>query len=113
MSLVNEAIKDGAIPEGYAEVVVEFFQFKNEGDQLEGRLVNKAQTQVRGNKIGKYTIMKAGKRIAFLGGVQLDELLANVPLGSEVFIQYTHKEKTSESGNEIHRFKVFTKVTQA
>lgn len=108
--LTNEAIKQGGVPDGYAEVVIEFFQFKTEGDKLEGRLLTKQQTSVRGNKVGKYTLKGSdGKRYSFLGGVHLDELLANLSLGSEVWIQYSHLEKIEDTGNELKRFKVFVK----
>ena len=111
--LVTEAMKQGGVPEGYAEVVIDFFQFKQEGDHLEGRLVSKTQTVVRGNKIGKYTlIMKNNHRVSFLGGVDLDEKMANVGVGNEIWVQYTHKEPTSGEGFEMKRFKVFVKAMQ-
>jgi hypothetical protein len=110
--VMNEAIKQGGVPEGYAEVVVEFFQFKDEGDNIAGRLVGKTTTQIRGNRIGKYTVMKDGKRFAFLGGVHLDELMSNIGIGNEIWVQYTHKEKTSGEGFELKKFKVFSKVAQ-
>lgn len=111
--LVNEAMKVGGVPEGYAEVVVEFYQFKNEGDKVEGRLVNKLMTTVRGNRVGKYTMITGNnKRVTFLGGVHLDELLANVGLGQELLVQYTHKETIEDTGYEMKRFKVFVKSPQ-
>lgn len=109
--LVSEAIATaGAVPEGYSEISVDFFQFKQEGDRVEGRLINKSQTTVRGNRVGKYVLMKAGgQRITFLGGVHLDELMANVGVGNEILVEYTHKERIDETGNEMKRFKVFVK----
>lgn len=112
--LANEAMKQGAVPVGYDEVVVDFFQFNSEGDNIAGRLVNKTQVQIRGNRVGKYTIITPeNKRVAFLGGVHLDELMSNVGLGREVMVQFTHREKTGQdnSGNEMKRFKVFVKST--
>lgn len=107
MDLTTEAMKAGGIPDGYDEVQVTFFQFKNEGDTIEGRLISKNVTTIRGNKIGKYVIMKPDtERITFLGGVHLDELMANVGVGNEIKILYTHQEKTEE-GYPMKRFKVF------
>jgi len=108
--VTNEAFKMGAVPDGYTEVQVDFFKFENEGDHIEGRLVNKTAVQVRGNRVGKYTMICGIRRVAFLGGVQLDELMTNVGIGHEVFIQYTHKEKTGEQDFEMKKFKVFVKA---
>lgn len=111
--LMNEALKAGGVPEGYGEVTVDFYRFENEGDHLAGRLVNKTQTTVRGNRIGKYVLIAANnRRVTFLGGVDLDEKLANVGIGNEVFIQYTHKEPSGEKDYEMKRFRVFVKAAQ-
>lgn len=111
--VLNEAVKMGGVPEGYAEVVIDFFQFKNEGDHISGRLVSKLTTVVRGNKIGKYTIITPeNRRVSFLGGVDLDEKMNNVGIGNEIYVQYTHKEQTSSEGFEMKRFKVFVKASQ-
>ena len=110
--LVSEAMKLGGVPEGYAEVIVEFFQFQNEGDIIKGRLVGKDQVTVRGNRIGKYTLIRESDstRVAFLGGVQLDELMKNVAVGKELLIVFTHKEKTGQGeGYDMKRFKVYFK----
>src|SRR4030042_402406 len=110
--ILNEAIKQGGIPDGYYEISVEFFQFKTEGDKLEGRLIDKSHTRIRGNDIGKYNMICGVRRVVFLGGVHLDELLSSVPVGSEIFIQYTHKELTGDKSYELKRFKVFVKATR-
>lgn len=112
--VLNEALKDGGIPEGYAEVDVEFYRFENPGDKLQGILINKTQTTIKGgNRIGKYTIKKQdGKKVAFLGSVQLDEKMSNIGLGQDVWVQFTHKESLGDTGNEMKCFKVFVKTAQ-
>lgn len=100
----------GAIPDGYSEVNVEFFQFLAENDTLAGRLLSKSTTNVRGNRVGRYTIVKdGGEKVAFLGGVHLDELLSAIGLGREIILTFTHREKTQESGFEIKKFRLLIK----
>lgn len=108
--LVSEALNIGGVPDGFNEVMVEFFQFNNPGDTLTGRLIGKDTTVMRGgNRIGKYTLIKKdGSRVAFLGSVKLDEQLKCVGNGQEVYIQYTGKEKL-DGGNEMNTFRVFAK----
>jgi hypothetical protein len=109
--VVAAAMKEGAVPEGYKEIDVEFFQFKTPGDNIEGRLISKNTIQIRGARIGKYTIHKSGdKKLAFLGSVQLDELLANVALGSQIMVMYI-AEEILENLNKMKRFKLYVKTT--
>lgn len=107
--LVAEAMKQGAIPEGYREIEVDFFQFKKAGDMVTGQLVNKAQIQVKGGRVGKYTINKAdNKKVAFLGSVQLDELMSNVNIGARIQVVYVSDE-TLENKNVMKKFKLYVK----
>jgi hypothetical protein len=109
-------MKQGAIPEGYKPVVVEFFRFQNAGDKLEGKLIikttittNKNQDGKQTGKVGKYSVLaNDGKKYSFLGSVILDELLSTVPLGSMVYIIYDYLEHP-ESGYDIKHFKVYFK----
>lgn len=105
--LTKEAIKEGGFPEGWNEVKVDYFKFEHEGDYISGRLISKTVTTVRGNKLGKYTLMREnGSRVTFLGSVDLDEKMAGVPQGNLVHIQYTHQEKTDQDGFMMKRFRV-------
>lgn len=111
-SLVSAAMNIGGVPEGFNEVLVDFFQFTNPGDTITGRLISKEYTTMRNNKVGKYTIIKPdGQRVAFLGSVKLDEQMKCVGSGQEVYIQYTGMEKL-EGGNEMKLFRVFSKQSQ-
>lgn len=109
--VLDEALKQGAEPTGWNEVKIEFIQFTTPGDSVMGRLTAKNFVTIRGNRVGKYELIKDNvKTCTFLGSVHLDELLARVGVGREVFIQFTHIEKpTDASGNELKRFKVLVK----
>jgi len=109
-SLVNHAMQEGAIPEGYSPVDITFFRFEKPGDKLEGRLIGKTSIQpTKGGKCGKYTVADGqNKKFTFLGSVQLDDIMFNIGLGSQIMIVFTHKE-TLENLNEMKFFKVYTK----
>lgn len=111
MTLEKEVIKEGGVPEGYDEVIVEFFQFQKEGDSIKGRLVTKQWITVRGSRCGKYTLIRDpdNMKVAFLGSVLLDELLQNVGVGNEIYVVFTHKTAATEDSFEMKNFKVFSK----
>lgn len=112
-ALEREAERLGAertVPDGYNEVEVEFFQFKNVGDSIAGRLIEKHITTIQGNKCGKYAIVdQSNKRAVFLGSVQMDELLNTVAVGTEIYVEYIGQGATTEKGFQIKRFVVGTK----
>ena len=110
--VLNEAIKGGAVPEGYDEIDIEFIKFSNPGDKVMGVLVGKKEiTLSRGNRVGKYTV-KIGdnKKVSFLGSVQMDEKLQNVPLLANVWIEYTHSENVEGQTYDMKFYKVFVKA---
>jgi hypothetical protein len=110
--MVNEALKQGAVPDGYAPVAIDFVQFKKPGDTLTGRLIIKTNIRIRGTPVGKYTIQTITggqvKDVSFLGSVHLDELLSRIPVGKDIKVTFTHEEPI-EGGNVMKRFAVFTK----
>ncbi len=105
----NQAKRMGAIPDGYQEIVVDWFKFEVPGDYIEGMLVGKTQVTVRSSRIGKYTLMRDDKtKVGFLGGAQLDDLMVSVQYGQSVFVQFVGEERTKdEFGLKI--YKVFVK----
>lgn len=110
--LVNAALKMGAEPEGYKEVTVDFFQFKNTGDNIAGTLIQKREVTLgtKGTKTGKYTLrMLDGKAISFLGSTQLDDQLSRMPINSDIWVQFTHVERLEGSNFDLKHFKVFVK----
>jgi hypothetical protein len=110
--LTNEAIQQGAVPEGYKPVDIDFVQFKKPGDTLTGRLIVKTTMKIRNQTVGKYTMQiitnGLAKDVSFLGSVHLDELLSRIPVGKDIKVTFTHEEPI-EGGNVMKRFKVFTK----
>lgn len=112
MSLEGEAIRQGAVPDGWNEEQIDFFQFEKVGDEITGRLVGKIQTTIRGNRLGKYTLLvktdTGSKKVAFLGSVDLDEKMANIGVGNYVKIVFLATEPTKEN-YEMRRFRVFWK----
>jgi hypothetical protein len=109
--LVNEAIKQGAIPDGYDPVNIDFFKFEKPGDSITGQLLTKTITRINGSQVGKYTVkvITDGKAhdVSFLGSVLLDEKLSRIAIGSNIFISYTGDE--AAGGNTMKRFNVATK----
>jgi len=115
--LEAEIIKAGGVPDGYTEIDVDFFQFKTPGDKLEGKLINKGVTTVKNGRVGKYTIQRfeggTTKKTAFLGSVQLDELMTNVAVGAEILVIFMADEPLENSSYTMKRFKVYQKNPKA
>lgn len=108
--LLAEAQKLGGVPEGYKDVEYDWFQFKSIGDYCQGKLVEKRKQRMqRGNDVGKYTVIqKNNRRGSFLGSVQLDDLMAGIPLGADIFVQLIDIERQTND-YEIKKFKVAMK----
>ena len=109
--VLDEVLKQGGVPDGMHEVEVEFFQFKNTGDHINGKLLNKTiVTMGRGNKCGKYKVLKTdGKLASFLGSVELDDKMADIPVQSTILVEYKGAEKIAGTSNEIKHFRVYLK----
>lgn len=105
----EEAPED--VKDGYTRISVEFKQFLNEGDEIKGRLIGKTQVQMKGGRIGKYTVVREGdkQKVAFLGSVQLDELMNAVGVGSDIWVIFLRRERRSEDGFEMKMYNVFVK----
>src|SRR4030042_27607 len=105
----REILGMGGVPEGYTPIEVEFFQFKTPGEKLEGRLINKSIISVRNGRVGKYTLQRhedgQPKKTAFLGSIQLDELMSNATIGSEIYVMYIAEEAIENSSFKMKRFK--------
>jgi hypothetical protein len=113
LHLVAEAIKNGAIPAGYIEVDVEFFQFANPGDILAGKLIEKTTQKIGNNMCGKYTLIDSdNQRVEFLGSTQLDSRLRLIAAGHNVVIYFDHTEKAKgDNRNDTKIYKVFVPET--
>ena len=91
----------------WKEVSIDFHQFTQDGDELIGELVDKDSLTIRDAEVGKYTLLLAdGKKVAFLGGIQLDPLMADIDVGTKVRLSYLGRVPTS-SGMKVKTFKVF------
>ena len=112
-AVVNEALKSGAIPEGYEPVEIDFFQFKEPGDFITGRLIVKGSTRISGAPVGKYTIQSIVdgkiKDVSFLGSVLLDEKMSRIANGSNIYVAFTGEEPIGNAGNKMKHFTVATK----
>lgn len=111
MGLMEEALKQGGVPEGFKEVEVDFYRFKTVGDFLTGKLISKAAVNVgpKGNRTGKYTILDSeSKMISFLGSAELDEKMARIAIGATVLVQYIGSENLEE-GRELKHFRALVK----
>ncbi len=112
--VLNDAIKNqGAVPEGYVEIQIEFFRFSNPGDFIAGRLLKKETQKVGNSLLGKYTISQDNthKQMAFLGSVHLDEKMNGAKVGDEIWVQFTH-EDGQPGANKMKYFKLFVKATR-
>ena len=69
-----------------------FFQFKDIGDTLEGKLIERAKSEQYG--FGLYTLEKPDEeQIRFHGSSQLDDLMLSINIGDSVRIEFTDAEK--------------------
>lgn len=108
--VLGEAMNQGAIPDGYKQIVEDWHEFKTVGDELHGQLLEKNQVSISGNRVGRYVVQTpAGRRTAFLGSFQLDSQLSQVKLLSFIIIRYTGIQKTAKAGYEMKLFEVWVK----
>jgi hypothetical protein len=111
MSLESEALKLGGVPEGWDEIDIEFYRFSKFGDKVVGvLLLKKPITMGKGNMTQKYHVrLDDGKKVSFLGSIQLDEKLSNVVPGTLVWIEYIGDIPVEGTTNTMKQFKVFTR----
>ena len=110
--LLAETIKNGGIPEGYKEVITNFFQFKAIGDIIAGRLIAKDKQKAGTSTVGRYTVIdSSNKPVSFMGSTDLDEKLALVSLRNDIIVVYDSVLKTSTdpAKNDMKIFKVFAR----
>ncbi len=91
----------------YKERTPQFFQFKEEGDEIEGVLLGVSDTVVQENDTKRYTVQTVDGLNAFLGGTQIDALLEGVEVGTQIKLQYTGTTKTA-SGRTLKQFRLWT-----
>jgi len=93
--------------EKWEELNPEVWNPENEGDSIEGILVNK-QTGVGQNESNLYTIENVDTRVitSVWGSAVIDSRLVLAKLGEKVRIVYEGKE-TSKKGRVVKLFKVF------
>jgi len=69
-----------------------FFQFKNIGDILEGKLIERAKSSQYG--FGLYTLeVKDGDQVRFHGSSQLDDLMLSINIGDICRVEFIDVEK--------------------
>lgn len=91
----------------WREVSIDFHRFTKEDEELVGELIDKDTLTIRDAEVGKYTLLQAdGKKVAFLGGIQIDPLMADIDIGSQVRIVHLGRVPTT-SGMQVKTFKVF------
>lgn len=110
--LLGKTILEGGTPEGYKEVETNFFQFKNIGDTIAGRLIAKGKQKAGNSEVGRYTVIDgSNKPVSFMGSTDLDEKLALVTLRYDIIVTYETVLKTSTdpAKNDMKIFKVFAR----
>ena len=110
--LAAAAMEKGAVPDGYREVDIKFFQFKVPGDTLTGRLTAKSTiTLKRGQEVGKYSLFNPenGSRFTFLGSSHLDDLMKAVTIGQNIMVVYVNDE-ILENQFTMKKYKVYIKT---
>jgi len=82
----------------------EYYEFKNIGDQIKGVLLEKARSEKY--NVGLYRIQQPnGVTLRFLGKQQLDGLLEQLELGTEILVTYIDSKNLPEG--ELMIFDVF------
>lgn len=79
------------------------------GDYVEGKLESKGQADFDGTIVGRYVIETAAGRVVLLGSKILDERMAGIPTGYEVFVRLDGFTTTGR-GNQLREFTVFARV---
>jgi len=95
----------------YREISPAFVVFEAEGDSAAGTYQGHTSVVLKqGNReaeVKRHTLRDDGGRLySFLGGAQLDELLGNVEVGTDIKLVYTGKVKTG-SGQFVKTFKLY------
>lgn len=88
----------------------EDFAFENEGDFVEGYLVETAELtgkkgKMRGKKFKKYTLKTDDGFVNFLGGTVIDRGLSDTQTGTLIRVTYLG-EAESKDGNNYKNFKI-------
>lgn len=84
------------VPQKYRTIEKGFRRLNEETPVLEGRLVEKGSQPFANAVVGRYTFIEsvngsidpAGKQVTVLGSTQLDDLLEQVPEGTDVRITF-------------------------
>lgn len=92
----------------WKEKSAEFFTFDMEHQSIEGLLTNVEKVMIGENEVNRYTIQAGEQLRSFLGGVQLDSLLADVELNTLIHVQY-EGQTTSKSGRPVNQYRVWVK----
>ncbi len=81
----------------WKKVTPDFTTFVNTGDKIAGTLLAISMITVNGKPVPKYTIqmLDEDKQTSFLGGAQIDTLMAQVPVGMSFMLEFVGTQKTS------------------
>lgn len=95
--------------EEWKKIEADIFKFENEGDVIEGILIDVDESSNYNNKV--YKIEKAdGKTSVVFGTTVLDTNMKNVSLGTHVRILFIGTKPNNKVGqNDIKLFEVFVK----
>lgn len=91
----------------YKERTSVFVKLETPGDAVEGEYQgNEAITLTNGNTAYRHTIrIEDGTQVSFLGGVVLDEVLSDVPIGTVVLVERTGTQEVRH-GRSMKQFRV-------
>lgn len=85
------------------------YEFKEEGDSIEGTL-EKVESDVGANKSKMYTIKLADESLAKVwGSFVLDTRMLKIETGKQVKIEYTGLKNSKKSGRDYKTFEVYHK----
>jgi hypothetical protein len=80
----------------FRRVNADFFQFENEGDTIEGMLLDKGVATFPQGDVGKYTIeTEDGKHHSFLGSTVIDQAFTLIEPGAYVRVTFTGTTRTN------------------
>lgn len=91
----------------WEKITPEFFQFKDAGQELIGRIGPSEEIKIDGVPTWKHSIETEDGIKTFLGGVALDSLLLGSITGTKVKLVFNGMKKPASGGREFKDFDLY------
>ena len=95
----------------WENITPDFITFEKKGEFIEGELLEPSVIMIKGVEVMKWQVRDLKDDIvkAFLGGISLDPMLTNVPVGTTIKLEFDGKLKIA-SGYQVKTFKLYKQI---